>query len=255
MAKRGKQGSFLAMMEEAKKQKIGGGEDEPKKINEEEPPKTADEAYQKILSTSTPCDVYFEYLYFLKRLPKLLTNVEVELVEKVKSELNINEVKRRISEQVNRDEVNLKGDAYPILDALSFKLGLPLRNILAPPCQDCLLCEKPLIRNNKPTVVPLHTLNGPELASKYSWERRSCKNIHNFDNKYERNARVYYQIDQFGNRDSGFKKYPVHLKVDVFRSSSEEYFSKRFLKGYMADLQQKCSHMTRQISDYGNGYD
>ena len=98
MAKRGKQGSFLAMMEEAKKQKIGGGEDEPKKINEEEPPKTADEAFQKILSTSTPCNVYFEYLYFLKRLPKLLNNVEVELVEKVRSELNINEVIRRISD-------------------------------------------------------------------------------------------------------------------------------------------------------------
>ena len=98
MAKRGKQGGFLAMMEEAKKQKIGGGEDEPKKINEEEPPKTADEAFQKILSTSTPCNVYFEYLYFLKRLPKLLNNVEVELVEKVRSELNINKVIRRISD-------------------------------------------------------------------------------------------------------------------------------------------------------------
>ena len=38
MTKQGKQVGFLAMMEEAKKQKIGGGEDEPKKINEEEPP-------------------------------------------------------------------------------------------------------------------------------------------------------------------------------------------------------------------------
>ena len=148
------------------------------------------------------------------------------------------------SEQVNRDEVNHKGDAYPILDDLSCKLSLPLRNILAPPCQDRLLCEKSLVRNHKPTVVPLHTLNGPEIASKYSWECRSCRNIHIFDNKYEKNARAYYQIDQFGNPDSGFKKYPVHLKVDVFRSSSEEYFSNRFLKGYMVDLQQKCSHMT-----------
>ena len=79
------------------------------KIKEGEPPKTADEAFEKILSSSTPCDVYSEYPHFLKRLPNFWIMLKLSL-SKVKSELKINEVKKRISEQVfvsARGQVNL----------------------------------------------------------------------------------------------------------------------------------------------------
>ena len=41
--------------------------------------------------------------------------------------------------------------------------------------------------------------------------------ISNFRNKFETKYRVYYQLDQFGNPDMGFKKYPARFEVSAFR--------------------------------------
>ena len=244
MSGRGKRGSggFLAQIEEAKRKKndmdMKAKEEEERKRKEKEEPKSSEARFEEVLATATPCDVFGEYLFFLKKLPKLLNNAEQELIHQVRENLKIDEVKRNLSQPSSGEKVNLKGEQYPLLDALSFKLGLCLRNILAPPTQTCLLCEKPLQRNNKPVMVPFHTLAGPELASKFSWECRSCKGIAGFRGKYETNCRVYYSLDQFGNPDMGFKQYPASFKVSAFRCSSEEYCHKRFLTGYMSDLQQ-----------------
>ena len=205
-------------------------------FEEKEKAKSAEEMLHEVLANATPSDVYGEYLHFLKVMPKLLNNAEQELVGQVKEHLKIEKVKKELLEKPG-DIINLKGEEYPILDALSIKLGLSLRNILAPPCQTCLLCEKPLVRNHKPTMVPFHTLNGPHLATKYSWECRSCHSIWKFKNTFEKNCRVYYSVDQYGNPDMGYKKYPDSFKVNTVRCSSEEYCSKRFLASYMSHLQ------------------
>ena len=250
MAGRGKRGGggFLAQLEEMKRQKIEednrkakeAEEAERKTCKEKEAPKSSDQMFQDVLATATPNDVYGEYLFFLKRLPKLLNNAEQELINSVRTNFKIDEVKKELSKPSRGESVNLKGDQYPLLDALSFKLGLCLRNILAPPTQTCLLCSKPLQRNHKPTMVPFHTLDGPEMASKFSWECRSCRSITDFRGKYENNSRVYYSVDQYGNPDMGFKRYPTSFEVSAFRIEMERLFSEQISK-----------QMSEQMSRFG----
>ena len=129
---------------------------------------TAAEMLRKILEQASPDDIWF-----LKNLPKLLNNVESDLIEEVKTELGIANLKLS-------GKVNFKGSNYPILDALSCKMGKSLRHILAPPTTSCLLCGKVLIANHKPSQVPLHSLNGPGIASKYAWECRGCRGAAQF---------------------------------------------------------------------------
>ena len=60
------------------------------------------------------------------------------------------------------DTFNFTGDQHPLLDALSCKLGYSLLHILAPPTVVCLLCDKPLTRNHKPSPMVLFTQTGIE---------------------------------------------------------------------------------------------
>ena len=129
---------------------------------------TASEMLERVLQQASPDDIMGEYIFFLKNLPKLLNNVESDLIQEVKAELGIGKLKLC-------GKVNFKGSDYPILDALSCKMGKSLRHILAPPTTSCLLCGKVLIANHKPSQVPLHSLNGPGIASKYAWECRGCR--------------------------------------------------------------------------------
>ena len=75
--------------------------------------------------------------------------------------------------------------------------------------------------------------SGPELASKYSYECRSCPKIFNFRGKLETYDRVSYQVDQYGNKTMGFKKYD---NSEIVRSTGEELFTREFLRAYMNDL-------------------
>ena len=93
-----------------------------------------------------------EYLYFLRKCPELTNNVKSDLIHTVKLELTISEVVNNLASSTN---MNYMGDQFPILDALSFKLGMHLWNIMAPPTTVCLLCHKPLVSHNKPSQVLL----------------------------------------------------------------------------------------------------
>ena len=76
--------------------------------------------------------------------------------------MRIGEIKKALVEtSYDEDEdITILGKRFPILDSLSCKIGISLQNILAPPVQNCLLCEKPLTRNHKPSMAALHTLSG-----------------------------------------------------------------------------------------------
>ena len=89
-----------------------------------------------------------------------------------------------------------------ILDALSSKIGINLRTMIAPPTTKCLLCCKDLTPNNEPVHVPLHTIKGPQLATKYTWECRSCRCVSDFGKQGQidcSSKQIYYQVDMFGN--------------------------------------------------------
>ena len=134
---------------------------------------SASEMLSKMLLHASPDDILGEYIWFLKNLPDLLNNQRSDLIHVVKTELGVDNLKLC-------GKVNFKGDNFPILDALSCKLGLSLRHLLAPPTTTCLLCSKVLIANNKPAQVLLHSVNGPWIASKYSWECRGCRGAAQF---------------------------------------------------------------------------
>ena len=104
----------------------------------------------------------------------MLNNQKSDLLHLVKTELDVADLDQKLC-----GKLNFKGDNFPILDALSCKIKLNLRHIIAP-ITSCLLCHKDLVANNKPAHVPLHTLKGPQLASKYGWECRACRAVGEF---------------------------------------------------------------------------
>ena len=157
---------------------------------------SAAEMFSKIMLQASPDDIYGEYLWFVKNLPKMINNKLSDLLHLVRTELGVERVKGLLC-----GKLNFTGNNFPILDALSCKVKINLRNIIAPPTTTCLLCAKPLTANHEPCHVPLHTPNGPELATKYSWECRSCNGVGNFGLPVQlqsTNRRIYYQVDQFG---------------------------------------------------------
>lgn len=199
--------------------------------------KTAEQLFEQVYGKATNTDIWSEYTFFLQHLPTLLEKTRAELIEIVEENLRIPEVKEKMAHQkMDHRKLNYEGDNYPILDALSIKIGLNLTKILAPPTQKCFLCKKHLQRSNKPATVTLHTLEGPELASKYQWECK-CRATNKFRNKVENNTRVYYHVDMWGNPDMGFKFYPAECGVSVFRCSPEAYCHKTFVANYMSSLQ------------------
>ena len=208
----------------------------------------ADMRLEEILSKASPHDVWLEYMYFKRSMPKLLEWERSELLSAVKEHLKIPEVKKKMSEDLDDESINLGGKGFPILEALSIKMGVSLLYILAPPCTTCLICNRTLTRYNTPCTVALHTLDGPVVATKFSYRCHRCKggNGANLD--------LFYACDFYGNTTHGLKRYPPHLKVDVFRASTEEYFTDMFLKGYMSELQHQWSSAESKAASYNETF-
>ena len=204
--------------------------------NEDKKPKDASELFEMTISKATPADILSEYTWFLKNMPQLIEPAKTELIENVKTHLKIESVQQTLAQGGDMSDMNQRG-GYPILDALSFKLRLSLRTILCPPTTHCLLCDKDLTRNNKPALVPFHTDDGALLATKFSWECRRCHSTYKFRNVIENKTRVYYNVDNYGSPEMGFKAYPVRYNVKAFRASEMEYFSKKYLQSYLSRLQ------------------
>ena len=126
----------------------------------------AQEYFSKIIESATKMDRILEYLLFKRDLPKLLPEEKIRLDLLVRKELMVDEALASV--QVEDMVTSLNGPT-PILDALGLKHGQPLAHILAPPTLDCLLCARRLTKNNHPSTGALFDLDGPLLASKYSW--------------------------------------------------------------------------------------
>ena len=126
---------------------------------------TKEEYFAKVLRTSTPLDRVYEYLVFKRNLPELLPDEKLQLESRVRDELMVESAGAFFKDG---SFTNTDGDT-PLLDALALKIGQPLSHVLAPPTRDCLLCHRRLTRNNLPSTVVFFKLDGPQLASKYSW--------------------------------------------------------------------------------------
>ena len=91
------------------------------------------------------------------------------------------------------------------------------------------------------------------MATKYIWECRTCRGIFRFKKKsvqFETNSRVYYHVDQYGNPDIGFKKYPFGMKVKVTRSSTEVYCTDILLQSYKSELQHSFTSVEGKAESY-----
>ena len=228
---------FLNSKEKAAQQSCNSDNENVKASdNEDIKASDASELFERTISKATPADILSEYTWFLKNMPQLIEAARSELIEKVKTHLKIDAVQQTLAHGGDMADMNQRG-GYPILDALSVKLRLSLRTILCPPTIQCLLCDKDLQRNHKPALVPFHTEEGAMLATKFSWECRRCRSTYKFRNVIENKSRVFYNVDNYGSQEMGFKAYPVRYNVKAFRASEMEYFSKKYLESYLARLQ------------------
>ena len=130
-------------------------------------PTTPEEILSKALQSSSQQDKNYEFLKFKKNCPKLLPLVHAELVQKVRKELQVQNV------DIDEEQLSPAG-CEPLLPAVGNKLGQSVERILAPPVTNCLLCSKQLSKHNSPLQVSLLTNDGPTLASKFSWRCRDC---------------------------------------------------------------------------------
>ena len=197
-----------------------------------------DDLFQRIVSKGSDYDILMEYFLFRKLLPKLLKCQEQELINIVEKELNIKTVMSRLNLETLKFEY--MGNKFPILDALSYKIGIHVRNILAPPTTFCLLCNKTLWTNKQPITVPLHTVSGPELATKYTWRCRNCTGAFRLmpnKSKISFAQQVYYYPDKYGNPDYGYRRYSKELNVSIFQGSDEVFFTSRLIESYSSELQ------------------
>ena len=112
-----------------------------------------------------------------------------------------------------------------MIDFLSIKLGFSL-NILCPPVKECILCQRNLSINNRPTQVVVYKLTGPEIYSKYIYRCKSCSLV--------KTGWIFY------------KKSP-----QIFlRASNEVYFEKLLVKSYTNNLCHAWMSMEGQSEAY-----
>ena len=119
-----------------------------------------EEYYDRVLKNSTNMDRVLEFLMFKREADKLLPHLRDELVKLLRGELDVD----KALADLTLERRMTASEGTPLLDALGAKLGKSFSHILAPPTFSCLLCARPLKKNNEPSNVVLFTLSGPVVA-------------------------------------------------------------------------------------------
>ena len=102
----------------------------------------------EILRKSSSEEIFLEYCTFLSSLPPLIDVERKKVVGIVRKELGIDAIEKELPNFDFESLQGLKGNN--LISYLSIKVGFSL-SILCPPLQSCLLCERSLTLNNKPT--------------------------------------------------------------------------------------------------------
>ena len=155
--------------------------------------------FDEIYASLTREEILLEYLTFLRNLPDLISSEKHKIVKTVEKALKIDEIikdgtKFEFNSLIAKRKTNL-------IDFLSIKLGFSL-NILCPPVKECILCQRNLSINNRPTQVVVYKLTGPEIYSKYIYRCKSCSLVKKSKDKAFNKGKsqdIYYHINQFGN--------------------------------------------------------
>ena len=167
----------------------------------------------------------------------------------VKEELRIDKI---LSELQHFDYSGLVSKkSANLITYLSTKLGFSLK-ILCPPVQSCLLCERKLTLNNKPTQVVVHGVTGPEIYSKYIYRCRNCKLVRK--SKVNKTAKanaqdIYYHSDQYGNLKTGWLYYKK-IKPQYIKASNEVFFKNTLVVAYVNNLCHAWMSMEGQAEAY-----
>ena len=145
--------------------------------------------------TIMPEEVLSEYLMWLRRLdPNLLPKEKQNIIDRVKTELEIDKIFSNLETSALDNLLHL-GKGNQIIENLSIYLGYSLE-FICPPVTKCLFCLKVLTKNNPPSQVVVHTVNGPRLFSKYIYRCRGCKMTSKKTKKQDIQQDVYYHPDK-----------------------------------------------------------
>ena len=147
--------------------------------------------------TIKPEEIFSEFTTFLRNLnPNLILSETNDIITKVKSELGIDTILANIS-KLNVEKLLHISKGHQLLEHLGIFLGKSLK-FLCPPVTVCILCEKQLTKNNQPTQVVVHTVNGPQMYTKYIYRCRGCKMSKNNSDKSVvfQPQDVYYHPDK-----------------------------------------------------------
>ena len=113
----------------------------------------------------SPEEVYSEYLMFLRNLNvNMLPNIKSDLIRNVRNELGIEIIMNNMG-KLNLEKLHHISKGKQLLEELGIFLGKSL-SFLCPPLLHCILCQKLLTKNNKPTQVVIHSVTGPQMFKK-----------------------------------------------------------------------------------------
>ena len=208
-----------------------------------------EESFEDVYSKLTKEEIFLEYCNFLQSLPDLIDSESIKIIDLVKKELSIDKMLHELQHCDFRSLVMTQN--IHLMKHLSAELGFSLK-FLCPPVKSCILCERKLTLNNKPTQVIVHNVTGPELYTKYIYRCRGCKleNCSKGNKSDKPNVQdIYYHSDRYGNLQTGWlfykKKEPEYIKA-----SNEVFFKKQLLVSYMNNLCHAWMSMEGQAESY-----
>ena len=225
---------------EERKRRIGSSEVEFKPV----------QCFEDLLEQLSKEEILLEYLKYIRTLPDLLEVEKNKIVEQVKDELGIGQILSEV-QTYNFESVMHKERGQHLMDHLSTKLGYSL-NILCPPVNACILCERKLTMNNKPSQVVVHNVTGPRIYSKYIYRCRGCKLVQKskVDKAAKTNAQdIYYHSDRYGNLKTGWLFYNKNQPTFI-KASNEVFFHRRLVQSYVNNLCHAWMSMEGQAEAY-----
>ena len=108
-----------------------------------------EESFEDVYSKLTKEEIFLEYCNFLQSLPDLIDSESIKIIDLVKKELSIDKMLHELQHCDFRSLVMTQN--IHLMKYLSAKLGFSLK-FLCPPVKSCILCERKLTLNNKPTL-------------------------------------------------------------------------------------------------------
>ena len=192
-----------------------------------------------------------DYFNFLRNLPILPFLEREKIVKLVKEDLQIDVILK--SPIIPENIIGIENGSN-LIERLSTKHGQSLR-VLAPPVNNCLLCNEALTMSNKPAQIALHTQTGPKVYSKYILRCQNCRLVDKsrFDESDESNRQtIYYHPDKYGNMKNGYMFYKQ--EIGYVKASNEVYIEKALIETCMSNFMHGFMSMETTAEAYNESF-